>query len=319
MLPNPALAAASSCAATMAAAQQRGLDVASEWRALDTVHLLAERLQQLTDEPPPDATIMAAALAPWLDDQSWVDRFVADHCRALADDPLTAMQFRLIQGRVAHGLLMLHCGAAEVTLNWIDAAALPTAVDQHVLLMSALSVVVVVRANGLVARRYALDTEDGVDRLMAQPPAALHDGQVIAIDCRRESLNLLTAAGDAVLLRFNLLLPFTAAQRTFACDTGLPMGAAMGDDGASRMLPLLAIPRMAGAGSRAAGVLADLSADSDPVLRWAAMREYLVADTPAALDALRHMADRDDDAGVRRVAAQTLEMLIVKRSEPCPA
>jgi hypothetical protein len=318
MHPNPALVAAATSPAIMQAAQICGLAAADEWRARDDVRALMALLDDWIDNSPASADVMADAVQPWLTDQCWLNAFMATMVDALRADPLTALQFRMVQGRVAHGLVVLQSGAAEVTLNWIDGQQLPLARDRHVLFTPALSVVAAVGQPALQTQMHRL--EEGHPPTMRS--AALRQfasGEVLAIDCRHEALSLFDADGDAVLLRINLRLPFTDGQTAFDIASGQPMALAMGDDGACRMLPLLAIARLAGRPKRAVAALTALTQDDDAVLRWAAMRELLVADTRTALPLLHAMASGDTDDGVRHTAKATHHMLFAEEAASCQA
>jgi hypothetical protein len=315
---NPALVIAAHSPERMLAAQTLGLAAADKWRARDDVTALSALLSHWDHNPPENVEAMAGTVQPWLADQSWLGDFPRTMIAALRQDPLAALQFSMVQGRVTHGLVLLQTRHCEVTLNWIDAQKLPLARDQHVLLTSALSILLVVSGSGLRVVTHAL--ESGVDqRLRSSTPRRIASGEVLAINCRQQAVSMHDAQADAVLVRINVKLPSTAGQRAFAIAGGQPVAMAMGDDGACRMLPLLAIARLAGKPARAAAVLTELTNDEDRTLRWAAMRELLVADTHAALPILRAMAQDDPDASIRRTADATERQLLLRENSACPA
>jgi hypothetical protein len=302
----------------MRAAQSCGIAAVDEWRARPDVSALSEQLALWSATPPLSAVAMRDALQPWTRYRTWLDAFHELMIDALRADPLAALPLRMVQGRVMHGLVLLQSGSAEVTLNWIDASMLPLARDSHVLYSASLSVFLVLRASGLQTITHKLSI-GGAPQSVANRVQMLADGDVLALDCRREALSMISAQADAVLLRVNVRLPSTAGQQAFSIDDGRPVAVAMGDDSACRMLPLLQVARLAGSPKRARDALMALTRDEDRTLRWAAMRELLVADGKAALDLLHAMADDDPDAGVRRAAASTIKMIHPEEPELCRA
>ncbi len=303
----------------MARARAAGVTSAAAWRARVDVQALVAALTRLETEPVADAQGFAAVLQPWLTDQRWVSAFVAQGCATLRDDPLAAVQFRLVQGRVVHGLALLATAMADVTLGWVDSLTLPLARDPYITLLSNLSVVCVIRAGGLMVQHRQLHPAPDGDRLHSLPPRMVSDGEIIATDGRHECLTMQSAASDAVLLRFNLRLTPPLPERAYDADSGRLIKCGMGDDKVSRMMPLLSVPRLAGRAAAAAIHLAQLASHPDPILRWTAMREWLVADVWAAVPYLRTMAIDDPDAGVRHAAAATLAILQPTEPQPCPA
>lgn len=319
MHPNADLRAAIASAEVMARAQAAGVALADGWRSRSDVQALVAALTGVESEPVADAPSFAAMLRPWLTNQSWVGAFITQGCATLRNDPLAAVQFRLVQGRVVHGLALLATAMADVTLGWVDSLTLPLARDPYITLLSNLSVVCVIRAGGLMVQHHQLHATPDGDRLRGSPPRMLADGEIIATDGRHECLTMHTASSDAVLLRFNLRLMPPLPERAYDADNGRLIKCGMGDDKISRMMPLLSVPRLAGRAAAAADHLAQLATHPDPVLRWTAMREWLVADTRAAVRHLRIMSTADPDSGVRRAAAATLAIVHPAEAQPCPA
>jgi hypothetical protein len=317
MHPNPALVTAANDQVRMLAAQHVGRVAATAWRGRRDVADLAAVLAGFAARPPASAAAMALVLQPWLEDKAWLNAFVTEMVAAMHTDPLAALQFRMAQGRVTHGLVLLQSPGVEMTLTWVDAMKLPHARDRHVLLSAGFALLHVIDSGGLRITHHRL-AEDA-HLLTAEPPLELANGETLAIDCDREAVRMLDARTDAVLLRVNLTLPARGDQVAFDAETGVMLAHALGDDATSRMLPLLAVARLAGYAPRAATTLAELADDPDPRLRWAAMREWLVADTSAALPALHTMAERDCDGGIRKIAAQSAAFIAHRERRACPA
>jgi hypothetical protein len=304
----------------MAAARRRGVQVADQWHARPDVGALAAVLKGLALGGQATSTDLSSPLQPWLDHHDWLDAFVEAGCASMRDDPFAAFPFRPVQGKAVHGLVLMQTAHADVSLCWIDALTLPQAQDQTVLFSSTLSVVQVLRAGGLCVQSHRLvDDEIGLSRLSSAAPHILADGDVLHLDNRHESLSMLHADSDAVMLRISCRLLDVTPQRSFAIATGRQIGSAMADDCVSRMLPLLAVARLAGRASRAASVLAELANHGVPHLRWAAVREWLVADPVAALAALPGIATDDGDAQVREAASKTMALLTGREASPCLA
>ncbi len=304
----------------MAAARQRGVLAQKRWRARPDVEALALALDALAAEPPVTLADFAMRLQPWLDETGWLDACIAEACAAMRDDPFAAFPFRPAQGKAVHSLTLLQTAHADVSLCWIDALALPQAQERTAVFSATLSAIRIVRAGDLVIRPHQLDQMQG------QPPAVrsgerriVVDKDTLFLDNRRESLSMLYATTDAVLLRISCRLPDATPHRRFDLTTGQLVATAQANDNVSRMLPLLSIARLAGRARRAAPLLADLARHPDPHLRWSAMREWLVADTLAAAGALPAMAANDPDAMVRAAAAATLAVLTERELVACPA
>jgi hypothetical protein len=304
----------------MAAARRRGVLSGDQWRARADVAALATLLDGFSHDAPAGSSALRALMEPWLDNQAWIEAFFDTCGAAMRDDPFAAFPFQPVQSPAVHGLALLQTLCADVSLCWIDAAMLPQAQDPGVLFSATLCVVQVLRAGGLMVQAHRLDeAAPGQPRLSSRTPRAVQDGDIICVDNRRESLSMLSADADAVILRISCRLPDRSPQRSFDVVSGRMIATAMADDQVSRMLPLLSVARLAGRAQAAAPLLADLALHADPFLRWAAVREWLVADTAAAAATLPAMATDDPDAGVRAAAAATLAILLPQEPAPCLA
>ncbi len=320
MQPTPALVAATQSLAQMAAARRRGLAAERRWLARPDVAALRAELMALGMAPPVGADDLAARLAPWLRDDDWWLAFLAEGCAAMRQEPLAAFPFRSLHGPAVHGLALLVTDRADVLLGVVDALDLPGAQDAAVLFSPTLSVIRVVRANGLALVRHRLDQPSGhLPRLHSAPPRRVADGAQFLVDNRCEAVTMVAADSDAVVLRITLRLPDRTPQRAFDLATGQLCATAMVDDRASRMLPLLPLARLAGQPSAAAPVLAQIAAHDEPALRWAAMREWLMADPVPAAAVLSRMAVQDRDHAVRRAAQAALAIVNNCQDVPCPA
>jgi hypothetical protein len=280
---------------------------------------LTQVLAALQYNRPEHPHALLQKIRPWVTDHAWLDQFMEMMLQALRADAFAAFPFRMVQGRVTHGLVILTAPGADVTLNWIDAASLAQVRESHVMVSASLSLLQVIEPGGLIICEHEVESSAEGQQLVSKPHRRLEAGEILSIDNRCQAISMISADSDAVLLRMTMQLPAVGPQAAFDITTGSQIAHAMSDDAACRMLPLLAIARLAGQKERAAPMLAELSRADDPVLRWAAMREWLVADLPAALPALHQMAHRDPHVALRRSALAAQHMLNHRKVAQCPA
>lgn len=310
MLPNPILIAATASSAKMAAARRRGVLAQERWHARPDVAALAGALAQCGTSPPVSVTDLAARMDRWLRCDAWLQAFMSECCAAVRDDIFAAFPFRPMEGRVVRGLALMQAPQADVSLCWVDGHVLPHALETTAIFTSTLSVIQVVKAGGLVVQSYQLDDPASDTAKLSDGCARqLVDGDILLLDNRRESIVMRHADADAVLLRFNVRLPDAAPHRSISLETGKHLATALADEQVSRMVPLLFVARLAGQAQRAAPMCATLARHPDPLLRWTAIREWLVADMRSALAVLPAVAADDPDSQVRQAAAVTLALL----------
>lgn len=279
------------------------------WQGRADVQALRERLAAMDAALPADAAAFAAALAPWLEDERWYRDLIGDACGALAGDPLAELPLGMQPGGTMRSLALIEVGGAGATLSHISADGLADAVARgeggRLLFGSGYSLVCPV-AGMIEIEQWRLDRTSGaIARVACRTLAA---GSRIACDNRQDQLLIRAAPRDAVVLSLSVTGPEKGeALLEFDAASGRLLRRGTADPAVSRMLLLLAIipPKVEGRSA----VLASLSRDADPLMRWQAMRHWLAGDVPGALPRLRAMARRDGDGAVRSAARATLALL----------
>ncbi len=307
----------------MAAALDVGCSAMRRWRARADVQALDVLLNSCVAQPPASAASFASLFRPFLDGEArWLGAFFAEQLAALRQDPLAALQMRTSPTSLSQGLALFIKPGIEMTLTWVDHAALSAKPGRQLVLSPSLSLVLVIAHGGLIVRRHRLvETADG-PRLTAGAAQRLDNGALLVIDNRQEAVLMEAASEDALLLRITCQLPERACYRAFDAHSGVLLQTGLGDDRASRMLPLLAVARLCGEASRAIPVFKGLSHHSTPMVRWSAMREWIAADPVGARHRIARMAAQDADEGVRAAAAATLALLsahVQQEATLCPA
>jgi hypothetical protein len=309
MQPSRAIDAFAADRVRQHAAFVAGQAVGERWHARADVKRLVAALDTLCNDPPADVTAFGAAVQPFMADRRWLAAALDDALAAVAADPFVALPWRLLQRSVLGGAALIVRDGAHVALQWVDAAQLAKVADTAVTFSFGMTLMLVLRASGLRVADYRLEPGPDGDRAALVGQRSLADGDVLVADNGWQATQMLGAGGDALLLSFS----FGMAQpgrpiRVFDAGTGDFMRSGTSDSDASRLLPLLALPRVAGQ-RRGGDVFARLVRHRDRTLRWQSMREWLALDAAAALPALTAMAASDADAGVRTTAQQTLALV----------
>lgn len=309
MLPNAAIAAFAASPARQRAAHERGQAVGHSWHGRSDVRALTATLEGFVANPPDDAAAFGAALVPFLHDRSWLDAAVASATTAMRDDPFTALPWRLLQGALLSGLALIVRDTGHVAVQWTEPAAVVAHDMAPVTLSFGYSLILVLRASALSATHYVLDEDANAPTLGVAGTQSLAAGDILVADNSRESYRLSGLNSDVLLLCISFGVADAARPiRAFDAHNGALIRTGTSDSGASRMLPLLQLPRLSGR-ARGGDVLATVTAHPDRMLRWAAMREWLALDAHSALPRLEEMAHEDSDPGVRHTATRTLALI----------
>ena len=288
-----------------------------EWHASEPVRELHAVLAALDGQASLDAAAFAAALAPWIDDSRWYRALLSEALAAMRADPLAALPWRMQPGRMVQGIALAEAGGGSAMLALVSADGVADAgpARERLLFDCGWSLVAMV-AGTLKVEHWMLDREAMRISLLAE--RWLGPGEQVVLDNRREQLLIRSAPRDAVLLTMAVAGPLRNEPTLEFDRSGAMLRQGCADPVVSRMLGLLAlVPH--GRREERRELLSALSADADPMLRWQAMRHWLVEDAAAALPRLRAMASADGDGAVRRAAMATLALVDRLAREPCDA
>lgn len=248
-----------------------------------------------------------ALIRPFLEDIGWFEALLSAECARITDDPLHLPAFRASRNGAARHLVFARTERIWVTATIVD----PVQRAGPWLHFSGRYALCRPLNRALSADAYRI--ENG--RSVATGPRRCPVGAVIAVDERRETLRFRPEGAPLLMLRAQVAPMRPVVSRLFDANSGAPQAQAQADEGRARGLMLLSLLRMQA--RRDAGAhFADALLACLPTQRWAAMREYLALDTASALPALQHMAQAEEDAGVRMMAQRTLAQIAAAR---CPA
>ena len=280
------------------------------WREGDAAVRMADGFARAVD-----AESAARHATDLLSDSDWVESIFAPLINALSSDPLFDPPFKVSRDALRVSALIHDCPAASLTATVLSARAMRAAsLPMTIVVPGRQSVMRVHCGGGAVLRRWRAAAIEGDFALSATPPCtplppiAIADGDVIALDGRRDAMLITDARSDVVTLTATIRLGAAPVMREYARDDGRPLRAATLDEGAARSQMLLSLLRASG--RRDAGDAFD-AATRDPAffVRWDAMRQWLAIDADAAEPRLAEMARSDPNADIRAVAAATLAQI----------
>ncbi|HUD93178.1 hypothetical protein [Sphingobium sp.] len=245
-----------------------------------------------------------ALIRPFMEDIGWFEALLGTECARIADDPLHLPAFRASRSGAARHLVFARTERIWLAATIVDpvhsAGARLHFSGRHTLC----------RPLNRFLSADAYRIEGG--RAVGTGPCMYPAGTVIAVDERRETLRFRPDDAPLFLLRAQFAPTRVVISRLFDADTGAPLAQAQTDEGHSRTLMLLSLLRMQRRRD-ATRQFAEALEGALPTQRWAVMREYLALDTERALPALEHMAQAEEDAGVRMVAKRTLAQIAEAR------
>jgi hypothetical protein len=298
------------------AARRRSAEAAEAWRA-SPLYRAAENV--LGGVAPDDVDGAREAATLLLSDADWAGALLAPLVRALADEPLLEPPLRVQRDAGRLGVVLFDAPAVRVSAAIITAHEVSRqAPPPRVVVTGRVAVTRYLRAGGAVFEQW---TAEPADDTFTQAAAGLarctailrpRDGEVSALDGRVAGQRLIAASHDVVTLSAVVRAP-APFLREYDTGSGRLVRAATTDDGASRAAMLLAFLRASG-GERAGVAFGVATRDPAFHLRWSAMRDWLVADAPAALPCLAEMADTDPHPDVRAAARATLARITVRRA-----
>jgi hypothetical protein len=143
---------------------------------------------------------------------------------------------------------------------------------------------------------------------------ALHDGDLIEIDGRRQGFVIEETSSDLVYVQAYTPLGAAPLMAEYDADSLEFVGASSTDEASSRIQMMLSLLRLMDRGD-AAPLFEELIRQPHFYARWQAMREFLALDGERALPHLRSMASGDPHHEVREAASATLAALDVEEPE----
>ena len=150
------------------------------------------------------------------------------------------------------------------------------------------------------------DTEGSIE--LGDLVEMLNDGDIFALDGRRESFVVDHAESDMVYLHAATPLDSAPLTVEYDSDTFEFAGASSTDEASSRAQMMLTLLRTMDRRD-AAPVFESMLSSAHFYTRWAAMRDFLALDCERALPHLQRMAECDEHSEVREAAAETLAIL----------
>lgn len=253
-----------------------------------------------------DAILAQARLL--LADSVWVADLIAPLIDTLRVDPWFDPALRFTRDGLRTSVVLADLPEVTLTASVTSAARLAQlALPATVVLSGRRALILHVRGGSAQMRRWQL-AETAPRRCVERERRTLHDGDLIAIDGRREGRLIVAADRDVVTVTATAKPGADALMHEFSTADGRHVRSATADDRASRAELLLALLRASGR-SDAGHSFDAISRDPAFHVRWAAMREWLMLDARAARPRLAQMAATDPDAGVRAAAMQTLDRL----------
>lgn len=244
-----------------------------------------------------DAVEDTRRLSALLGDIGWLTSMLAEPLAVIADAPFAQPPFRGsgdATGRL--GLQLARCARVALTLSVQPPAPDPP----HVLASGRISVTRIVCGGGAMLETWAC----GKRTARCAQRVAAPEGTVLALDGGRRALRFVGQGAPLVTLTATLTPAPGALARRYSVDDGRLVATHAAAETGPRMQMLLALLGASG-GAGHAETYAQVAADPDPQVRWAAMRTWLRHDAAAAADRLTAMADTDPDPAVRVAAAAT--------------
>lgn len=293
-----------------------GAALVRDWQARDDARGLRERLMRMDAALPPGVQAFAAELAPWLESDGWYRGLLERSCGAMSADPLADFPLGMQPGGMMRAIALVEAGGASATLALLSAEELRASARddrRQALVFGGGYSVVSLLAGSIDVELWHRD--GAAEHIVRGRSWTMHSGERMALDNQAEQMRILAAPRDAVILNMAVAGPPSGAVTLeFAVPGGALLRRGTADPAVSRMLALIELMPAAGAEGRCA-LLADLSEDAEPVLRWQAMRHCLAADVSGAMSRLTEMAGGDPDGAVRRAAQGTLALLAQRAGE----
>lgn len=285
------------------------------WVAAFTAHppiaRLSSALAQMSDNPPENVMDFAELLRPWTQSFGWVQDVVDSWLSQLASDDFARLPLIMQASPVFLGLALAVRGQANASLSLVNSMTLPKARSHNLVFDHGYSMVVLVGGGAVTAERFVQQRDGcGGSHMVKSQAAPLPLYVPIALDCGQEQLRIISAEGDAVLLRFSCSKRCYGT-RVFEYDTqsGRTLRTGVGDSAVSRKLALLQFVTMQNDVNVIEDALVQLVHDDDALLRWEAMRPLVCRYPDVAYPILSAMAKNDPDCQIREVAGRVMTML----------
>ncbi len=282
------------------------------WQAEDGLDRVAASL----DSADGDVAAVTAIARDILADDRLARRFLQLMLGRLAADPFFTPPLRHMPGAVGDGVRLFSHRDLNVSLVVIDADALAAKKraggdGRAIVFTGHTALRRMLRAGGVTIQRFAAEPAEGDLRLADQPACRragrerLADGDLLAIDGRRESFTFLHARSAIAYVECEILAGGAPFRVEYDAVSLQPIAASSTDEAASRcqlMLSALGALDPAADPSLYDGLLAHRSF----AVRWHAMRELMQADPGSAWPRLRRLAASDSHPEIRAAATRAV-------------
>lgn len=295
---------------------------ARHWAAHPAIVQLNRRLRNCPQDA--DGEALLAAAAPLLDDIAWVGDAVRSGVSRMAEDCWYEPPFRTLTPGHQRGIVLFDDGRLRITL----ARVLLEPMAQHKLAgerdagarrsvsFTGLSTRTrVIRGGGALLQLWEAPAADGdftaarAGRCRRTTTLPLADGDLFAIDGRREAWTFLRLRGDLLLLQASARGAAAPIAVEYDARSGAFLSASATDGTVARMQLLATLLRTMGRTDAAPAIAAAAAPDSPFFLRWHLLRELAALDRTAALPLLRDAAIGGGHPELAEAARQALALL----------
>lgn len=270
---------------------------------------------------PADANVetVAAAARAMLDDDAWVDRLVDRAAAAMRDNIWFEPPFRALHTNIHAGLLTYE----DEHLTIAAGVSKLTSLARHkqagqgkgsVNFTGQVSLLRFPKAGGVTLGFWECDPI-GADFHAATAGECryvgarrIDDGEIIAVDGRREAFVIEHARSNFVVLQASLKTGQAPVGAEYDAETRRFLGCSAVDEGDCRIQMVATLARLLGH-EQAFAAIAPFVNHTSFFVRWHAMKELLGIDAGAALPRLKAMAARDPHPDARAAARQVLDRI----------
>jgi hypothetical protein len=259
------------------------------------------------------------AARTFLEDDGAIESCIAALVDAAHSDPFFRPPLPTGSSEVHHGLLLFDQPSLTIFVSVASAEAvaakrLARTGGASIVFPGKLSLYRFIKAGGATLSFWeAPEIEPGFSaagsgRCLRVDRRRLNDGEIFALDGRRESFVVDHAQSDMVYLHAATPLDSAPLTVEYDCDSFEFVGASSTDEASSRAQMMLTLLRTMDRRD-AAPVFEAMLGSPHFYTRWAAMRDFLALDSERALPHLQRMAEGDEHPEVREAASETLAII----------
>lgn len=271
-----------------------------------------------------DGAALLSAAAPLLDNLAWVRDAVRSGVARMAADRWYEPPFRTLSPGHQLGIVLFDDGRLRITLARVllEPMARHKMAGQRdepecrsVSFTGLATHTRVIRGGGALLQLWEAPAADQgftgarAGRCRRTTTLPLADGDLFAIDGRREAWTFLHLRGDLLLLQASARGAAAPIAVEYDAGSGAFLSASATDGAVARMQLLATLLRAMGRKDAAPAIAAAAGPDSPFFLRWHLLRELAALDRAAALPLLREAALGHDHPELTEAARQTLALL----------